>query len=116
MANPAQIRAARAMLDITQAELSKLAGVSLPRIVAVEHGGACLQSTATAIIDALERKGAVFGRDGSCKIIPEAERFVTGPWGDHDPEKQRLALKIINAGRLRDSLPPLVGEPEDDAK
>jgi transcriptional regulator with XRE-family HTH domain len=111
MVTATQIRAARAMLNLTQAQLARLAGVSLPRILHIEAGANSLQSTHSAIVAALEAQGAVFSRDGSVNVLAKAERAIwDGP--PADAATRRVALQIINAGRKRDGLPPLVDPDE----
>ncbi|PJO47212.1 helix-turn-helix domain-containing protein [Brucella pituitosa] len=61
MITPEQIRGARAMLGMTQAELAKLAGLSTTGLNNIERGSADPKaSTLTAIQAALEQKGIIF--------------------------------------------------------
>lgn len=61
MIQPAQIRAARALLGITQAELAAGAGISTTALNNIERGAADPKaSTLTAIQKALEEAGVVF--------------------------------------------------------
>ena len=94
------------MLRWTQADLAQRAGVSLPRIIAVEAGGDCLQSTAAAIVAALEEGGVVFECSGAVNLIPQAERAIWS--GTPDAETRREALKIINAGRRASNKPEIL--------
>lgn len=55
-----QIRAARALIGMTQAELATKSEVSLPTIKRVETGADAKVSTMTAIRAALEAAGVVF--------------------------------------------------------
>ncbi|MEN5278164.1 helix-turn-helix transcriptional regulator [Brucella sp. TWI432] len=70
MITPAQIRGARAMLGMTQADLAKLAGLSTTGLNNIERGSADPKaSTLAAIQTALEKEGIVFlatgdNRDG----------------------------------------------------
>jgi DNA-binding XRE family transcriptional regulator len=97
MTNPRQIKAARALLGITQVQLAKLAGISPQRIYVIEAGGDCLQSTANAIRIALERKGAVFSRDGGVRVAEKSERFLIEPGQTPDEATVRAAAAIIAA-------------------
>jgi predicted transcriptional regulator len=61
MLTPQQIRGARAMLGLTQAELAKLAGLSTTGLNNIESGSADPKaSTLTAIKTALESAGVEF--------------------------------------------------------
>jgi DNA-binding XRE family transcriptional regulator len=61
MVTPAQIRAARALLGLSQVWLAKLAGISPTAIVNIETGASDPKaSTLAAIIKALEAEGAEF--------------------------------------------------------
>lgn len=63
---PEQCRAARGLLDWTQEELAERAEVSRSTIRDFENGRHCLHSTtATQVIEALERGGAL--------LIPSGE-------------------------------------------
>lgn len=57
---PAQIRAARGLLGISQSELAATAGVSLITVKRAEAGEATREGTGAAIRQALERKGVEF--------------------------------------------------------
>jgi DNA-binding XRE family transcriptional regulator len=108
MLNPKQIKAARALCGLSQAELGKLAHVSIPRIYAIENGHDCLQSTATAIRTALEAKGAIFNGDGSVNVREKDDRFVVLDGTHHGTGEARgdratvdAAKQIVEAGRKR---------------
>ncbi len=61
MITPEQIRGARAMLGLTQAELARLAGVSTTGLNNIEKGNADPKaSTLKAIRTALEGAGVIF--------------------------------------------------------
>lgn len=61
MINAAQIRAARALLEIKQAELAKSAGISLATLNNIERGVSDPRaSTLSAIQSALEAAGVLF--------------------------------------------------------
>jgi transcriptional regulator with XRE-family HTH domain len=65
MIEPDQIRAARAMLGLTQAELAKAAGLSTTGLNNIERGTADPKaSTLRAIQTALEMAGIIFQSDG----------------------------------------------------
>ncbi len=60
MLTPAQLRAARALLDIDQRTLADLAGVSLPTIQRMEASEGyvrCIVDTLTKVVAALETAG-----------------------------------------------------------
>jgi DNA-binding XRE family transcriptional regulator len=65
MVTPAQIRAGRALLDITQGELSDAVGISKTALVAIESGASTPRiATASAIQRALEVRGVAFSENG----------------------------------------------------
>ncbi len=65
MLTPAQIRAARALLGWSQAELAAASGVALQSIKNIETGKTDPRlSTATALRRALEAAGVIFLNDG----------------------------------------------------
>lgn len=65
MLTPAQIRAARALVGWSQAELANASGVALQSIKNIETGKTDPRlSTATALRRALERAGVIFLEDG----------------------------------------------------
>ncbi|RVQ04149.1 helix-turn-helix transcriptional regulator [Sinorhizobium meliloti] len=65
MITPEQIRGARAMLGMTQAELAKAAGISTTGLNNIERGSADPKaSTLRSIRAALESSGVVFQADG----------------------------------------------------
>ena len=60
MINPAQMRAARALLGIDQRRLAELAGVSLPTIQRMEASEGNVRGvidTLTRVVEALDRAG-----------------------------------------------------------
>lgn len=107
----AQIKMARAALGLSQADMAKLSGISATAFNAIETGVSGPKvSTYQSIVEALEAKGAVFGRDGSVRIVPKSECFLIEPGQNPSPEERALALRIVNAGRQRDGLAPLIDE------
>ncbi|MGB3272224.1 MAG: helix-turn-helix transcriptional regulator [Xanthobacteraceae bacterium] len=65
MLTPAQIRAARALLNWSQADLAAASGVALQSIKNIETGKTDPRlSTATALCRALETAGIIFIDDG----------------------------------------------------
>ncbi|OCJ02454.1 transcriptional regulator [Rhizobium sp. AC27/96] len=69
MIEPDQIRAARAMLGLTQADLAKAAGISTTGLNNIERGTADPKaSTLRAIQAALETAGIIFQSDG--EMVP----------------------------------------------
>jgi transcriptional regulator with XRE-family HTH domain len=107
------IRAARALLDITQADLAGLSGCTPATLNAIEADHDAKASTLNNIHKALADEGAVFGSDGSVRIAPKAQivRFSRGT-----PDATKLgALQILNANQKAHGLPPFVmGEDEDE--
>jgi DNA-binding XRE family transcriptional regulator len=99
MLTSGQIKAARALLGMTQVELGKLAGIATPTIWAIERGGDCFASTLEAIQRVLESGGAEFGLDGSVRIVPASERWITEPGHSPDEATLRAAQAIIAAGK-----------------
>lgn len=63
---PAQLRAARALLDMQQRELATQAGIALRTLVVIEQGGGA-EASKGKVVDALHRAGVAFGGtpDGS---------------------------------------------------
>jgi transcriptional regulator with XRE-family HTH domain len=93
---PKQIRAARAMLGISQVELGRRAGVSCPRISQIELGSDALQSTMNAIHTALLRSGVEFCDGGVQPASTKEAPFIAGP-GNPDAETIRAAKAILTA-------------------
>ncbi len=62
---PAQIRGARAMLDMTQAQLAKAAGLSTTGLLNIENGtSVAKEATLARILKALEDAGIDFVNHG----------------------------------------------------
>lgn len=60
MANAAQIRAARGLLDLDQSQLARAVGVSGRTIIRLERGLPTRNGTVAAIEKVLERRGVEF--------------------------------------------------------
>jgi transcriptional regulator with XRE-family HTH domain len=82
-----QIKAARALLSLTQAKLGELSGVATGRIHAVECGRDHLVSTSNAIRAALAREGAVFPPDGGVHIVTPKEAPSSPAPGTPTPKR-----------------------------
>ena len=73
MISPAQIRAARGLLDLSQAELATISGVGLTTVRRIENSNAELSGSATTLLKlhaALVERGVVF--------IPESDSSGPG--------------------------------------
>ena len=64
MITTAQIRGARAMLGLQQAELADAAGISLADLDRIEHGAEGAGTAMNAVRLALEASGIIFEADG----------------------------------------------------
>jgi predicted transcriptional regulator len=98
MLTPAQLRAARALLDIDQRTLADLAGVSLPTIQRMEASEGyvrCIVDTLTKVVAALEASGV--------ELISENSISTAGGRGVRlkDPALPRPTLN-----RTREKKPP----------
>jgi transcriptional regulator with XRE-family HTH domain len=77
MINPAQIRGARAMLNLTQAGLAELAGISPTALNSIEIGASDLKaSTLRALQDALEARDIEFLNHGQPGVRLRAQASV----------------------------------------
>jgi predicted transcriptional regulator len=75
MITPAQIRGARAMLDLTQKQLAERAGLSPQALVSIETGASDPKaSTLTAIQAALEEAGIEFLPNGVRVRVKQQEK------------------------------------------
>ena len=96
MLTPAKIRAARALLGLTQARLAAAVGISKTALCAIETGGSDPRSsTLKAIRAALESRGVVFTPDGV------AQRME---WRDPAPDaatKRRIISGLNDARRAQ---------------
>jgi DNA-binding XRE family transcriptional regulator len=109
MITTAQIRGARAMLGMTQAELAKRAGISTTAVNNIETGGADPKvSTLRAIRAALESAGVEFTNNGQpgISVRATAEGIIRAgemarAGGPALPEPTGLAKQILDAGKRR---------------
>ncbi len=92
------VRAGRALLNWTQAELSVKAGVGLSALVAFESGSPTSSTNIEAIQRALEAGGAIFRADGS---LDSAEQVLDRFYTLTDPTPEQKAEAIIAAGTVR---------------
>jgi transcriptional regulator with XRE-family HTH domain len=76
-----QIKAARAMLDWSRAELAAACGVSEPNIIRLEAGGDGRQDTIQKISTAFENHGIVFTINGGVEPARPELRTYTGMAG-----------------------------------
>jgi predicted transcriptional regulator len=75
MLTAAQIRAARALLDVKQEDLADKADVSLGTLQNIERGISDPRaSTLRAIQGALEKMGVEFDNDGGLRLAKKAKR------------------------------------------
>jgi transcriptional regulator with XRE-family HTH domain len=72
MLSAAQIRGARAMLQISQLEFAKLAGISKTNLNHIENGSDPRRSTLEAIRTAFEAAGVEFIDDGGLRLSKSA--------------------------------------------
>lgn len=99
MITPQQIRGARAMLGLTQAELAKRAGISTTGLNNIESGtGDPKASTLTAIKSALEGAGIEFTNGGQPGIRMKADQTY-----GYVHDDQRLIGTVKNGEFRRDS-------------
>jgi DNA-binding XRE family transcriptional regulator len=109
MITTSQIRGARAMLGMTQAELAKRAGISTTGLNNVETGNADPKvSTMRAIRAALESAGVVFTNNGQPGVSVQATAEgiirageIARAGGPALPEPTGLAKAILDAGKRR---------------
>ena len=95
MITPSRIRAARALLGLTQARLANAAGLSKTALVAIETGQSDPKaSTLKAIRIALEEQGAFFSSDGG---LYERVNWANGK--PSDPEIRRRIVEGLNMAR-----------------
>jgi transcriptional regulator with XRE-family HTH domain len=108
MITPSKIRAARALLGLTQARLAAAAGISAAALIAIERGQSDPRaSTLKAIRHALEERGAYFSDDGG---LHERVNWANGK--PSDPEIRRRVVEGLNdMRRARGNV--LLVDPED---
>ena len=109
MITPSKIRAARALLGLTQARLAAAAGISAAALIAIERGQSDPRaSTLKAIRHALEERGAYFSADGGLHERMQWRDPVPGP------ELRRKVLAGLNDARTARNRPLLVDPLEDE--
>jgi transcriptional regulator with XRE-family HTH domain len=109
MITPQKIRAARALLGLTQARLADAAGLSTTGLNNIETGQSDPKaSTLKAIQHALEERGAFFSADGG---LYERVNWANGK--PADPEIRRRVVEGMNMARSARNQPLLVDEGED---
>jgi transcriptional regulator with XRE-family HTH domain len=62
--NAAQLRAGRALADLSAAQVAELAGVASGTIWRIEHGYDTHASTLRKIVSALQRRDVIFTKSG----------------------------------------------------
>lgn len=112
MTTASQLRAARALVQLSQGELAKRIGMSVPTIAAAEQGRNVFASTIAAIQGALEAAGVTFSPDGGVKLAPPRAEFIErDPDNPTDRATRAAAARFLNLRRKMKGLPLL---PEDD--
>jgi transcriptional regulator with XRE-family HTH domain len=89
-----QLLLARRSVNLTQLALAKASGVSMASISSLENNNDYRSSTARALQEALEAKGAIFLKDGSVAV-----RMIWEEPKPTDPRVKAAALAILNAAR-----------------
>jgi transcriptional regulator with XRE-family HTH domain len=104
----AQIRAARALIGVSQDGLARLSGISRPTLSAIEGGSDTKASILKSITGALESRGILFSSNG----VSIAERMT---WRDPAPDAatRRRIVSGLNDARRSAHRPPLVDDLED---
>lgn len=77
-----QVRAARAFLGLSQAELADEAGIALRTVIAVEAGTPVRPMNLTAVCSVLVRRGIVF-------VEHDGKVGVVGPRSNSEPDARR---------------------------
>ena len=109
MLTPSKIRAARALLGLSQARLANAAGLSQNALCAIETGQSDPRSsTLKAIRIALEERGAFFSADGG---IYEKMQWRGDP---PPPEVRRRLMAGLNTARAARNRTLLIDLPEED--
>jgi transcriptional regulator with XRE-family HTH domain len=110
--SPNQCRAARGLLNWTQADLADKARVVLLTINNFERSAVAVKAeTYDKIVQALMAAGIAFHANG-VSLVPPVDRFLRGA-NPVDPETRKAALAILNSARKRDGRPPLVDDYND---
>jgi transcriptional regulator with XRE-family HTH domain len=108
----AQVRAARGLLNWTQADLAKSAGVVLLTVNNFERGAVAVKvDTYDKIVQALMNAGIAFHANG-VSLVPPVDRFLRGA-NPADPETRAAALAILNNARKFRNQAPLKDDDED---
>jgi len=99
----AQIRAARALIGVSQDGLARWSGISRPTLSAIEGGADTKASILKAVTEALESRGAIFTPDGVAQRMD---------WRDPvpDAETRRRVLSGLNEARRATHRPPLIDD------
>lgn len=103
MLTPAQLRAARALLDIDQRSLADLAGVSLPTIQRMEASEGyvrCIVDTLTKVVAALENAGVELISENSLSTsggrgVRLKDPALPQPTANRTKDKKRSAIRSV---------------------
>jgi transcriptional regulator with XRE-family HTH domain len=111
---PDQIRAGRALAQLSQGRLAELAGLSLPTVAAYERGGNIYATSLSAIEQALESHGVEFLPGGAVRLRPpKAEFLFASVENAPDRTTRAAASRFLNVRRkLRGE--PLLDESGDE--
>ena len=98
-----QIRAARALIGVSQDGLARWSGISRPTLSCIEGGADTKASILKAVTEALEARGVLFSSNG----VSISERME---WRDPvpPPETRRRILSGLNDARRATHRPPLI--------
>lgn len=97
------------MLQLTQAKLAEFAGLSPTALISIETGQSDPRASTLARIEAaFERRGVIFGADGSVTLGPPPEIFTVPEGVKHDRKAVALGLQVANAQRRLAGRPLLV--------
>ena len=109
MTSPTQLRAGRALAQISQVELARCTGLSVPTIAGAEQGYDCLASTVDAMQTALEAAGVAFLADGSVRLGPPRGAVFLSADPDNPPDRATMAAaaRVLNVRRRMRSEPLL---------
>jgi len=102
------------LAQLSQTELAKAAGLSLPTVAAYERGGNIYAASLTAIEKALESQGVEFLPGGAVRLRPpKAEFLVASAENQPDRATRAAAAKLLNV-RRRMRGEPLLDESGDE--